>query len=65
MSRPEGNLLDHSRLHLDEGYRHAIRIPANEALPAEIEPLLIRPVGRPIDRSSHTDGNCQQQESCQ
>jgi hypothetical protein len=30
-----------------EGYGYAIRLPANEALQREIEPLLTRPVGRP------------------
>ena len=30
-----------------EGYEYAIRLPANEVLQREIEPLLKRPVGRP------------------
>ena len=30
-----------------EGYEYAIRLPANDALLREIEPLLTRPVGRP------------------
>jgi hypothetical protein len=30
-----------------EGYRYAIRLPANEVLQREIEPFLTRPVGRP------------------
>src|SRR5277367_4745960 len=30
-----------------EGYGYAIRLPANEVLQREIEPLLTRPVGRP------------------
>jgi len=30
-----------------EGYLYAIRLPANEVLQREIEPLLTRPVGRP------------------
>jgi len=31
----------------DEGYLYAIRLPANDVLDREIEPLLTRPVGRP------------------
>ena len=31
------------------GYGYAIRLPANEVLQREIEPLLTRPVGRPSD----------------
>ena len=30
-----------------EGYGYAIRLPANDVLQREIEPLLTRPVGRP------------------
>jgi hypothetical protein len=30
-----------------EGFEYAIRLPANDALQRDIEPLLIRPVGRP------------------
>ena len=30
-----------------EDYRYAIRLPANDVLQREIEPLLTRPVGRP------------------
>jgi hypothetical protein len=33
-----------------EGYRYAIRLPANEVLQREIEPFLTRPVGRPPRR---------------
>jgi hypothetical protein len=33
-----------------EGYRYAIRLPANEVLQREIEPFLTRPVGRPLRR---------------
>src|SRR5208283_3814198 len=31
----------------DEGYSYAIRLPGNDVLQREIEPLLTRPVGRP------------------
>ena len=30
-----------------EGFEYAIRLPANEALLRDIEPMLTRPVGRP------------------
>ena len=33
-----------------EGYLYAIRLPANQVLQREIEPLLTRPVGRPSNR---------------
>ena len=33
-----------------EGYLYAIRLPANEVLQREIEPLLTRPVGRPPNK---------------
>jgi hypothetical protein len=33
-----------------EGYLYAIRLPANEVLHREIEPLLTRPVGRPSNK---------------
>ena len=33
-----------------EGYEYAIRLPTNEVLHREIEPLLTRPVGRPANR---------------
>ncbi len=33
-----------------EGYRYAIRLPANEVVQREIEPFLTRPVGRPPRR---------------
>jgi len=33
-----------------EGYLYAIRLPANEVLQREIEPLLTRPVGRPSNK---------------
>ena len=33
-----------------EGYLYAIRLPANEILHREIEPLLTRPVGRPSNK---------------
>ena len=37
-----------------EGYLYAIRLPANEVLQREIEPLLGRPVGRsPMALSGH------------
>jgi len=33
-----------------EGFEYAIRLPANEALLRDIEPMLTRPVGRPSNR---------------
>jgi len=33
-----------------EGYLYAVRLPANEVLRREIEPLLTRPVGRPSNK---------------
>ena len=33
-----------------EGYLYAIRLPANQVLQREIEPLLTRPVGRPSNK---------------
>jgi len=33
-----------------EGYLYAIRLPANEVLHREVEPLLTRPVGRPSNK---------------
>ena len=33
-----------------EGYLYAVRLPANEVLQREIEPLLTRPVGRPPNK---------------
>ena len=33
----------------EEGYRYAIRLPANDQVLREIEPLLVRPVGRPTN----------------
>jgi hypothetical protein len=32
-----------------EGFEYAIRLPANDALLRDIEPLLTRPVGRPTN----------------
>jgi hypothetical protein len=32
-----------------QGYEYAIRLPANDALLRDIEPLLTRPVGRPAN----------------
>ena len=32
-----------------EGFEYAIRLPANDALQRDIEPLLTRPVGRPLN----------------
>ena len=47
-----------------EGFEYAIRLPANDALQRDIEPLLTRPVGRPSNAPSFANPRVRRAEDC-